>query len=180
MKQSMLIRFTAILTLVALSGCGSSGTMGPGSGSSPEQAAVATVLSDTPELIDDGQLESADVGMVNAGPARDGAVAAIRPYRFWRNIDSVERRFEYAFTDSDSTGRPTVAVVTVHKVLRGSFNIVAGPPAKTPKRSIRRATWFASRSSITGCGACVSCASRVPTASAAVSAACGRWQPPPE
>ena len=48
----------------------------------------------------------------------------IRPLYFWRHITEIERRFEVAFADTDSTGRPTTAIVKVHKRLRGTFNIL--------------------------------------------------------
>jgi hypothetical protein len=80
-------------------------------------------------MIEDGVAESDEQTRIEGGaPAISGVNAAIRPLFFWRQITGVERRFEFAFSDSDSTGRPTRAVVTIHKHLRGSFNIVAGDP----------------------------------------------------
>ncbi len=142
MNKSMIRVYALVLGMASLTGCSQTGTpvSSSGGGWSAEQASVSSTLSSTPDLIDDGQMESEDVGLVNAGPAADGALAAIRPYRFWRTIDGIERRFEFAFADSDSAGRPTTAVVTVHKVLRGSFNIVAGAPGEdgAPGDSSRR------------------------------------------
>lgn len=127
MHRSKWSRFALIIAAAALAGCSRTGTPTGSDGNyGPEQAEISSALSSTPDLIDDGQMESSDVGLVKAGPSFDGAVAAIRPYRFWRQIDDVTRRFEFAFTDTDSVGRPTKAMVTVHKVLRGSFNIAAG------------------------------------------------------
>lgn len=132
MNRSMLRVYALVFAVTSLTSCSQTGTpvSSSGGGWSAEQASVSSTLSSTPDLIDEGQMESEDVGLVNAGPAVDGALAAIRPHRFWRKIDRVERRFEFAFADSDSAGRPTTAVVTVHKVLRGSFNIVAGAPGE--------------------------------------------------
>ena len=146
MNRSMLRVYALALVVAGLTSCSQTGTpvSSSGGGWSAEQASVSSTLSITPELIDDGQMESEDVGLVNAGPAPDGALAAIRPYRFWRTIDRIERRFEFAFADSDSAGLPTTAVVTVHKVLRGSFNIVAGAPGEdgapgdTSRRLVRK------------------------------------------
>src|SRR5262249_58506264 len=42
---------------------------------------------------------------------------------FWRSIRNVERTFEFAFSDTDTTGHPTTAIMTIHKTLTGSFNI---------------------------------------------------------
>jgi hypothetical protein len=55
------------------------------------------------------------------------ALRGLSSLYFFRNITSVERQFEYAFADTDSTGRPTTAIVTVHKYMRGTFNIATGP-----------------------------------------------------
>ena len=142
MNRSQLYGYGLVLAIASLTGCSQNGTpvSSSGGGWSAEQASVSGTLASTPDLIDDGQMESEDVGLVNAGPAAEGALAAIRPYRFWRTIDGIERRFEFAFADSDSAGLPRTAVVTVHKTLRGSFNIVAGAPGAedSPRDSSRR------------------------------------------
>ncbi|HEY2953876.1 MAG TPA: hypothetical protein VGK89_01360 [Candidatus Eisenbacteria bacterium] len=101
------------------------GTTGGGSGGADDQTEVTGTMASVPDLMEDGQFESADPTTVDGAPA--GALAAIRPLSFYRNITSVERRFEFAFADTDSTGRPTTAIVTVHKLLAGTFNIVVGP-----------------------------------------------------
>jgi hypothetical protein len=97
---------------------------GSGGGAVDESAEVSQALSSSPELIEDGQFESAEMTQVDG--AEPGRFAAINPLYFFRKIESVERRFEFAFADTDSTGRPTTAIVTVHKLLRGTFNIVTG------------------------------------------------------
>ncbi len=137
MKASL--RWSLALFLVAglLSGCGKNETSpvsrlvspagGTGPGGTPpaanDQAEASAALAQAPELIEDGQFESPDQGSIGGVP---GTIAAIHPLFYWRNIVDVERRFEFAFTDSDSAGRPTTAIVTVHKFLKGSFNIAAG------------------------------------------------------
>lgn len=146
MNRNTLLGYGLVLAVASLTGCGQSGAplSSSGGGWSAEQAAVSSTLSSTADLIDDGQMESSAVGMVNAGHAPAGALGAVRPYRFWRTIDRIERRFEYAFADSDSAGRPMTAVVTVHKALRGSFNIAAGPAGEdsassdSPRHVVRK------------------------------------------
>jgi hypothetical protein len=86
------------------------------------------VVATEPEVVEDGQFESAEITSLGTNPGATAALAAIDPLRFWRVITSVERRFEFAFADSDSTGRPTTAIVTVHKSLVGRFNILTGVP----------------------------------------------------
>ncbi len=93
--------------------------------SSAEQAKVASTLASEPTLVEDGLMESADVTSFGALP---GTFAAIQPLRFWRRITDVQRSYQFAFSDTDSTGRPTRAVVTVNKLLTGTFNIATAVP----------------------------------------------------
>jgi len=135
--------FALAAAVLALAGCSKSSTPVSPGGSSPEQSAASFTLGATPELIDEDVLETDDVGLVRSGPATGGSLAAIHPIRFWRRIDRVTRRFEFAFSDTDSTGRPTRAVVTVHKTLRGAFVIVAGDSgaegsSDTTRRIVRK------------------------------------------
>jgi len=134
----------ALLLLGGLAaGCGknagaplapSSGASGSSSGSANDQAEISQAMAGAPELVEDGQYESPDQTRID-GPA--GAAAAINPLYFFRNITSVERQFEFAFADTDSTGRPTTALVTMHKYLRGTFNIATGPRAEGVRDSAR-------------------------------------------
>ena len=131
-----------------LAGCGrdassptSPGATGTGSPSEQaERSEVASALAESPEAIEDGAFESDDEWTTAATASASGSVslAEIRPLRWWRTIRDVERSFEFAFADSDSTGRPTRAVVTVHKRLRGSFNILAGHDSTAPHDSLER------------------------------------------
>jgi hypothetical protein len=134
----------ALLLLGGLAaGCGknagaplapASSASGGSAGSANDQAEISQAMAGAPELVEDGQYESADQTRID-GPA--GAAAAINPLYFFRNITSVERQFEFAFADTDSTGRPTTALVTVHKFLRGTFNIVTGPRVEGVRDSAR-------------------------------------------
>ena len=125
----------SLLAGALLAGCSRSpgDSLSPQSGTSAasDEAEVSAAMAAAPELVEDGQYESADETRVDDG---SGGLSAIRPLYFFRNIRSVERRFEIAFADTDSTGRPTTAIVTVHKHLRGTFNIVAGTRNETGVR----------------------------------------------
>lgn len=124
---------------LAVAGCGrdaanpaspaSGGTDGTVSADA-ERAEVASVLAGSPEAIEDGTFETADEWSTSASATRLEALEAIHPVRWWRTIRGVERSFEFAFADTDTTGRPTRAVVTIHKRLHGSFNILAGPAVR--------------------------------------------------
>ena len=126
--QARSVRLALILaglTALLLSGCGkknptSLNNPGGSSGSAADQAAVSGTVAATPSLVDDGLMEASDQALFSA-PA--GSASAIRPLRYWRRITGIRRTFEFAFSDTDTTGRPMRAVVTVHKVLSGTFNV---------------------------------------------------------
>jgi len=124
----------ALLALaVGLAGCGAGGTTAPDVGISQDESDVSMAIASDPELVDDGLIEAADATGLDAEPggaalrSGAGAEALIHPLNFWRHINQVQRRYEFAFADTDSTGRPTRVVVTIHKLMSGSFNIAAGP-----------------------------------------------------
>lgn len=132
---------TALAVLLAaglLAGCGKgSDPLAPTATApaSQDEAAVTDVLAQMPELAEDDLFLSdeetelslaaeAALGRPAASPA-----AAIRPWRYWRHITDVERRFEFEFFAPDSNGDPTRAFVTIHKSLKGTFNILTPTPA---------------------------------------------------
>jgi hypothetical protein len=134
MNTRFRIDIAMLLVIGLLSGCGKN-SMAPGDPANVEESEVSSELATNPEYVDDGLSESSDPSEaeaaggqaeMEAGPGSVGMEAAIRPIRFWRHITGVRRSFQFAFGDSDSTGRPTTAVVTVHKVFTGTFNIETG------------------------------------------------------
>ena len=134
MKPPHRLALTIPLMIALLTGCSKQGTLSglqdPGTtGASPEQADVAATLAADPSFVNDEVSESPDQttmpSATTASASRSaGLAAAIRPLTFWRTIRSVDRRFEFAFSDTDSTGHPTTAIVTVHRNMLGSFNIL--------------------------------------------------------
>jgi hypothetical protein len=122
----------ALLCALALAGCSKTSHMnapaaGP-SDHSADQAMVASTVADQPAMVDEDVYESNDPTATDpAGPGLD----AINPLRFWRTIRRVERSYEFNFTDPDTNGRPTRAIVTVHKRLLGAFNILVGDTTAT-------------------------------------------------
>lgn len=122
-------RFARSLPLLALllAGCGKSGqVLAPESSQSSQETSASEELARHPELVEDGMYETHTQAPVASGEQTTQGAAAIHPLFFWREIRQVERAFEFAFRDTDDTGQPTVAVVTVHKRLAGTFNVVAG------------------------------------------------------
>lgn len=129
MYAPLRLALTLLLAGGVVAGCGRNpgdplAPTGGSSGAADDPAEISQALAVAPELIEDGQFESAEPTLFDA--AGPGGAAAIHPLQFFRNITGVERRFEFAFADSDTAGRPTTAIVTVHKFLLGTFNIAAG------------------------------------------------------
>jgi len=137
MKTSPGIVLTLSLVIALLAGCSRQGTLSgpqdPGTRGSDE-AEVASALAAEPSYMDDEVSESPDKtalddpasASADADAGLSSAEAAIRPLAFWRQIRSVERKFEIAFADTDTTGRPTTAIVTAHRFMLGTFNILVG------------------------------------------------------
>jgi len=133
MRHKSALSFAPLLAvlIVAAVGCSKNtnkviapdGSTPSGGGAAAEQAQISSVLAQTPELVDDGLAESSEQASLGTD-GLTGAAALLHPLHYWRRIESVNRTFEFAFTDTDSTGRPTRALVTIRKVLRGSFNIL--------------------------------------------------------
>lgn len=129
------------LALVAglLAGCGKTGPSEPqGLAATPTAEDVSQVnaaVAANGDYVEEDVFESNEPTQLDpAGPG----MAAIRPLFWWRTIHSVTRRFETQFLNPDSAGRPTLAIVTVHKRLLGSFNIVAGDSAAHPDSLLRK------------------------------------------
>lgn len=127
-----------LLAAGLIAGCGRSvDPVAPAATTSGNQdeAAVTDVLAQLPELAEDDLYlsdEETELGIAaEAALGRPGAspAAAIRPWRYWRHIVDVDRRFEFEFFAPDSNGDPTRALVTIHKSLKGTFNILTPTPA---------------------------------------------------
>jgi hypothetical protein len=135
MKLSRLVPTTLLLLLIGLvAGCGKSGdSLAPvtsGSGSQVDDAAVQRQLGLHPELVDDNGLSTSSAQVsTGTAPARMASVTDRQPLFFWRTIRSIDRTFEITYADTDSTGRPTTAHVTVIRHLRGTFNVAMGDSA---------------------------------------------------
>lgn len=130
--KARLLAIASIAAIVVF-GCSTNhNPVGPSGGgaSSNDQSQVTATVDLESQLIDDGLLDSADqTALSGSRPGTQlSGTTAIEPRRFWRTITSATRSFDFAFSDTDSTGRPTTAVVTIHRHFLGTFNVV---PADT-------------------------------------------------
>jgi hypothetical protein len=135
MRAHLTLGAALLLVAGALSGCGAKNDLtspagGGTTGGTVEEAQVSSALAAEPTLVEDAVFEQSTETTVDGG--MPGTAALIHPLRYWRTITDVDRRFVMAFADTDSTGRPTTAHVTVHKFLAGRFNILALPPGIEP------------------------------------------------
>lgn len=139
MKKLVALALGLALAGALVAGCGKSGPSEPGNASATPNAEdvsqVNAVVSANSGYVDENVYESNDPARLEAAGS---ATAAIRPLYWWRAIRSVTRRFETQFLDPDSTGRPTTAIVTVHKRLLGSFNILVGDSITSPDSLLRK------------------------------------------
>lgn len=140
---------TALGTLVVLgllAGCGkSSKSLDPNaSGSTGVNSSAAAIakaqvtdqVAANPQLVDEAEYQNSAVSLVT--PDGPGGLALIHPIRWFRHIDSVDRTVTTDLTDPDSLGRPTMALVTINKVLKGTLNILASDSAVTDTSRISK------------------------------------------
>lgn len=118
----------SLMTLAAftLAGCGKStdvtqATTG-GTPAGSDAAQVAAAVDNNPEYADEDVFTTSQIGSFEVG----GGFAAVRPLRFFREITNVERSRDVEFGNPDSAGRPTTALVTLHRHLTGTFHLLAG------------------------------------------------------
>ena len=125
MRHSLILTGALVVLGGLLAGCSKSPVNAPTpkvtANTAAAQARVASIMASAPQVIEDRQFESSEAATLGLG--RTGALAAVSPLRFWRSIADVERSYDFAFSDPDSLGNPRRAIVTVTKVLTGSFNI---------------------------------------------------------
>jgi hypothetical protein len=144
MKKCLLLAPVLLMALGLAAGCGKSGApLEPAAGPGPsaaDEAALSTEAARQPEFVEDGFYESPDQVplALSSQPGTSALQAAIEPIAFWRAIYHVERRFEFAFADTDSTGRPTTGIMTIHKFLAGTFNILVPDTSGGFERTVIR------------------------------------------
>jgi hypothetical protein len=121
-----------VMAAVCNVGCSDNG-VNPKAQPTSDQGAITATLAVEPQFLDDGYFDgSATTNLAPAlrgwHPAAGATDAAIDPFSFWRSIAHRTLTFEFAFSDTDSTGLPRTADVTVRRNLTGLFNIIPRDP----------------------------------------------------
>src|SRR5439155_26785323 len=122
----------AILAALALAGCGKTtsslqANSGAGAPAGSDDSQVSSIVQNNPGYVDEDVWQSSQAQPYDNA----GGFAAIRPLRFRREITAVDRTVDKQFGAPDSSGRPTLALVTVHKHITGTFDILAGEADST-------------------------------------------------
>jgi len=127
MRPRIALSWAATALLVALtSGCGDNSPTKPSTSSSDEEQ-VTTTLSGAAALADDDLEESpiqSPASLLPTGSEPSVVAAAITPYKWWQKITDETRHWSFAFSDTDSTGHPSLCLATLTKHLTGALVIV--------------------------------------------------------
>jgi hypothetical protein len=140
------MRFRAItpgavlISLVVLAGgCGKSPTS-PTVSATGDPAQVAATLAASATLVDETLAE--DPTQVPANETFTGGSvrveALVRPFTWWQHVTSETRTWDFAWADTDTTGRPTTCVATLHKHMAGTFVIIPVSPADSTQPDTSR------------------------------------------
>jgi hypothetical protein len=124
---------TVMLALVAgaLTGCGKN-PAAPGNSQGTDQNQTVSASNAAPTLTDDGLYTSSTpppLSSMRPVTGDFGVLALIHPLDYWRTFSSMHTTYSFAFSDTDSTGHPRAAMVTVNRHLLGNFNILQSIPA---------------------------------------------------
>jgi hypothetical protein len=145
MNKHLAMGLGLLLVTSALAGCGkstkpasplSTGVSANGA-TAVDIAQVSDQVTANPTLINENlYADPTPMNMLSGGTG----LAAIRPLHWWRTIDSTSRSVQTTYSDPDTLGRPTAALVTITRHLVGKFNIVYGDttPTDTTRRLIRK------------------------------------------
>jgi hypothetical protein len=118
-----------VLLALWLAGCSKSSTAPTTPPSDLSQ--VQALVDGNYGLIDDGESTSSETQAFSVSPAPTGTFAAIHPVFFWRTLTSETLSWSVLFADTDATGHPTRAEVTVLRHQLGSMNIMHSIPTDT-------------------------------------------------
>lgn len=114
-------------------GGGGGGSINPG-GTTPtasDNAQVTNLVTVNTDLIGEQVWETNLMSSDFGGSVPTGRFAAVRPLAFRRVITGVQKSMDIEYSAPDSTGAPTLALVTLHKRLTGNFLLFAGAADST-------------------------------------------------
>ena len=126
MKSHPWSRIVLIATCAfALASCGKTSSLQSPAGvgvtpTASDQAQIARALQEASVFVQ----EDLTTSSLPFEAESRGAFAAVRPWRFWREITDVQTTMETVYSNPDSAGRPLLATVTIHRALTGTFNLV--------------------------------------------------------
>jgi len=139
MKKLLALALGTVVLTAFVAGCGKSNPSSPSSSATPSAkdiAAVNAAIAANPSAVNEDVYESNSPASLDAP---SGGLAAIRPLFWWRRIESNTRTMDTQYTDPDSLGNPTMATVSVHRHLVGTFNILVGDSTSFPDSLLRKA-----------------------------------------
>jgi hypothetical protein len=140
MKSHPWSRITLLAVVAfALASCGKTSSLqSPAAGGSTSaesnEAQIARALQDSPELVQEDLTTSSAPLEADAS----GSFAAIRPFRFWREIRDVQTELSTEFLNPDPNGRPLLALVTIHRALSGAFYVAGVTESDTTRTLVRK------------------------------------------
>ena len=131
MQTSTLGRAIVVFAMAAaLSGCSKS-PVAPSNSQSFETASVTATMATQTSFTDDGLYQASVTAPLTSAKRSIGpssVEAAIHPLDYWRTFTNVTSAYSFAFSDTDTTGRPLWAMVTIDRNLLGRFNILQSVP----------------------------------------------------
>lgn len=116
-----------VLLALWLAGCGSKSSTAPSAAAS-DQGQVDALVTGNYALVDDGESTTNETQAFAVQPEPNGTFAAIHPLFFWRTLTSETVAWDVVFSDTDATGHPQTAEVTVRRHLVGNLNIIHSIP----------------------------------------------------
>lgn len=131
-RSRLALILAAVLAVAVIAGCSDNGVR-PVADNTSDQATITGTLAMAPDLLNDGLYDtdaqaSLAASLRGAHAAGSATPVELEPFFFWRTITRRAPSFEFAFADTDTTGLPTTAVVTLRRHFTGTFNIVPRDP----------------------------------------------------
>ena len=127
------------LSAVLAAGCGSSPTS-PTTAPTSDLGQVSSTLSASSTLVDDQLAEDSTQVSAAAALVSNGAqpAALIRPFTWWQHVTQETRTWDFAWSDTDTSGHPQTCIATLSKHMTGGFVIVPVSPTDSTQGDTMR------------------------------------------